>query len=133
MIKISTTTFLKDRFYSDADPKTTAWQLLDVDRCKNKCLLEICIYSDGHPKLTALFTKQLLDLERCKNKCLLEIWLYSDTGPKLLLDQERLIFCANLLLIKLIGQFWDETAGPRGVDHTLIDRNIFHLKNRAET
>ena len=97
----------KDRFYSDADPKTTAWQLLDVDRCKNKCLLEICIYSDGHPKLTALFTKQLLDLERCKNKCLLEIWLYSDTGPKLLLDQERLIFCPNLLLI---GQFWMKQA-----------------------
>ena len=112
---------MKDRFYSDADPKTTAWQLLDVDRCKNKCLLEICIYSDGHPKLTALFTKQLLDLERCKNKCLLEIRFYSDTGPKLLLDQERLIFCPNL---HLIGQCWDETgqAGSRGVKNTLIDR-----------
>ena len=73
----------KDRFYSDADPKTRAWQLLDVDRCKNKCLLEICIYSDGHPKLTALFTKQLLDLERCKHKFLLKICIYSDEDPKL--------------------------------------------------
>jgi hypothetical protein len=111
---------------------------LDLDRCKNKCLLEICFYSDADPKLTALLINSintLMDLHRCKNKCLVVICFYSDTGPKLLLDQERLIFCPNLLLMKLKGQFWDEKgqAGSRGVENTLVDRNIFHLKRRADT
>ena len=115
---------LKDRFYSSADPKTTAWQLLDGERCKYKCLLELCIYSDGHPKLTALFTKQLLDLERCKNKLLLEICFYSDTGPKLLLDQERLIFWSKFASNRTI---LDETgqAGSRGVENTWIIEMYF--------
>ena len=72
-----------------------------------------------------------MDLERCKNKSLLEICYYSDTGPKLLLDQERLIFLSKFASNRTI---LDETgqAGSRGVENTLIDRNIFIVKNRAE-
>jgi len=80
----------KDRFYSGADPKTTAWQLLDVERCKYKSLIVICFYSVHDPKLIALLRNRLLDLDRCKHKCLVEICFSSDTDPKLLLDQERL-------------------------------------------
>ena len=84
--------FQKARFYSDADPKTTAWQLLDLERCKNKSLIGICFYSVLDPKLTALLINSLLDLDRCKHKCLVEICVYSDLDPKLVLDQERLTF-----------------------------------------
>ena len=88
----------KDRFYSGADPKTTAWQLLDVERCKYKSLIVICFYSVLDPKLTALLIKRLLDLDRCKHRCLVEICFYSDTDPNLLLDQERLYVCPICLI-----------------------------------
>jgi hypothetical protein len=106
----------KDGFYSGADPKTTAWQLLDVERCKYKSLIVICFYSVLDPKLTALLIKRLLDLDRCKHKCLVEICFYSDTDPKLLLDKERL---SNLLQIKQMGQFWGEKwqDGSRQVEN----------------
>ena len=81
----------EDCIYSVVDPKSTALftkQLLDLERCKHKCLVEICVYSDVDPKLTALFTKQLLDPERCKHKCLVEICFYSVADPNLYLDQK---------------------------------------------
>ena len=83
--------YKEDCIYSVVDPKSTALftkQLLDLERCKHKCLVEICVYSDVDPKLTALFTKQLLDPERCKHKCLVEICFYSDADPNLHLDQK---------------------------------------------
>ena len=44
----------------------------------------------------------------------------------------KAFFCPNLLLMKLKGDEKGQ-AGSRGVENTLVDRNIFHLKRRADT
>ena len=112
----------KDGFYSGADPKTTAWQLLDVDRCKHKSLVDICIYSGADP---ILFTKacdeaddSLLDLDRCKNKSLIGICFYSVLDPKLtdllinsLLDLDR---CKHKSLVEIC--FYSDTDPKLVVD-----------------
>ena len=122
-IRTNTTLLTKDRFYSGADPKTTAWQLLDVERCKYKSLIVICFYSVLDPKLTALLIKRLLDLDRCKHRCLVEICFYSDTDPNLLLDQERL----NVCQICSKSSKWDNFGGKNG--KMVLDRlKIIHSK-----
>ena len=96
---IFTESISEDCIYSVLHPKSTALftkQLLDLERCKNKFLVEICIYSVLLPKSTALFTKQLLDQERYKHKCLVEICFYSNADPNLHLDQKSNYFCLQL-------------------------------------
>ena len=55
-------------FVLDSSTKLTTFNLNDIFVKLTLYDGDDCIYSDGHPKLTALFTKQLLDLERCKHK-----------------------------------------------------------------
>ena len=53
-ISICKSVYWEDCIYSVVDPKSTALftkQLLDPERCKHKCLVEICFYSVADPNL----------------------------------------------------------------------------------